>query len=132
MGGQSLNEQLQKGETCTSILDIPLSRNRILFHRLFSSQCHFPILPLTTNTNQLSILTPMNDKELKRKITERWNILSNHQNFNPFADGPKITVFAQLEYILIEAGLLAQRRKRLSERAMRHGATETKTTTTIE
>jgi hypothetical protein len=72
----------------------------------------------------------MNDKELKRKITERWNLLTRHQNFNPFPNGPECTAFAQLEYILIEAGLLAQRRERLSERAIHHPPTETKTTTT--
>ena len=46
------------------------------------------------------------DKELKRKITARWNILSDGKA------GEWEKAFAQLEYILLEAGLLAKRRKR--------------------
>jgi hypothetical protein len=57
------------------------------------------------------------DKQLKRKITHCWNILSNDQTETPFAiaAGDKARAFYQLEFILIEAGLLARRRER------RHG-----------
>ena len=51
------------------------------------------------------------DAKLKTKITERWNIITERQSFNPLGAGHKGTAFAQLEYILIEAGLLAQTRK---------------------
>ncbi len=70
------------------------------------------------------------DKAIKQKITERWNILTDHQTFNPMGAGQKGTAFAQLEYILIEAGLLAQRREKPSERAMRK-ATEPNSTLEI-
>jgi hypothetical protein len=60
----------------------------------------------------------MNDPALKRKISERWNIISRGQRHNPFPTGRESTAFAQLEYILIEAGLLAQRRAPRRERKM--------------
>jgi len=59
------------------------------------------------------------EAKLKTKITDRWNIITDHQSFNPMGAGQKGTAFAQLEYILIEAGLLAQRRERPSEKAMK-------------
>ena len=59
------------------------------------------------------------DNKLKQRITERWNIITERQSFNPLGAGQKGTAFAQLEYILIEAGLLAQRRERPSEKAMK-------------
>jgi hypothetical protein len=55
-------------------------------------------------------MTTTVDKELKHKITERWNIISRGQTCNPFKSSREITAFAQLEYILLEAGLLAQKR----------------------
>jgi len=48
------------------------------------------------------------DKELKRKITARWYILAGAV----WAGSQEAAAFAQLEYILIEAGLLARQRKR--------------------
>jgi hypothetical protein len=54
---------------------------------------------------------PRTSNDLKAKITKRWNILTGHQTLYPF-QGEKSTAFAQLEYILIEAGLLAERRER--------------------
>ena len=51
------------------------------------------------------------EAKLKTKITDRWNLITDHQTFNPMGSGQKGTAFAQLEYILIEAGLLAQSRK---------------------
>jgi uncharacterized membrane protein affecting hemolysin expression len=57
------------------------------------------------NNNQI---TP----DLKRKITERWKVLSDHHNYNPFNSSRVNIAFAQLEYILLEAGLLAPRRAR--------------------
>jgi hypothetical protein len=66
------------------------------------------------------------DKQLKRKITNCWNVITEDQKSNPFLPptptslsamsyGEKSRAFYQLEYILIEAGLLARRRER------RHG-----------
>jgi len=49
------------------------------------------------------------DKELKRKITERWKILACGI---AQLDVAEMTAFAQLDYILSEAGLLARPRKR--------------------
>lgn len=45
--------------------------------------------------------------DLKRQITPRWNILAGEVR------GQRaVTAFAQLEYILAEAGLLGRRRNR--------------------
>jgi hypothetical protein len=57
------------------------------------------------------------DRQLKRKITNCWNILSNDQTETPFtiSHSDKARAFYQLEFILLEAGLLARRRER------RHG-----------
>jgi hypothetical protein len=54
------------------------------------------------------------DKQLKRKITNCWNILTNDQTETPFAitHSDKARAFYQLEYILIGAGLLARHRER--------------------
>jgi hypothetical protein len=47
------------------------------------------------------------DKNLKRKITERWNILVAGR---AQLDATEAAALAQLEYILLEAGLLARKR----------------------
>jgi hypothetical protein len=55
-----------------------------------------------------------NDQELKRKITDRWKIIRfcavGH------LDVEVVKAFAQLEYILEKAGLLAQTRERRKNR----------------
>jgi hypothetical protein len=56
-----------------------------------------------------------NKPKLKTQITKRWNIISDHQTLLPFSGTVKGIAFAQLEYILIEAGLLAPRRETKNE-----------------
>jgi len=56
----------------------------------------------------------MADRQLKRKITNCWNKLTNDQTETPFAlsVSDKARAFYQLEFILIEAGLLSRHRDR--------------------
>jgi hypothetical protein len=54
-----------------------------------------------------------NDKELKAEITKRWNVMTDRQTSNPFNDAAKSRAFYQLEFLLVEQGLLAQRRDKL-------------------
>jgi hypothetical protein len=51
------------------------------------------------------------EEALKRKITQRWNVIAGIDR-SPFPSGPKSAAFAQLEYIMQEAGLLARPRPR--------------------
>jgi hypothetical protein len=61
----------------------------------------------------------MTRHELRPLITDLWNILSDGQMYNPFPHGMKSNAFAELEILLINEGLLRQRRERPSEKAIR-------------
>lgn len=66
----------------------------------------------------------MRRHELRPLITDLWNILSDGQTFNPFPQNMKSKAFAELEILLINEGLLRQRRERPSEKAMRESEQE--------
>jgi hypothetical protein len=51
------------------------------------------------------------NRALRRKITDRWNIITDDQKTDPFVDAVKSRAFYQLEYILAEAGLLSKHRR---------------------
>jgi len=54
----------------------------------------------------------MENRNLKRKITNLWNELSQGQSFNPFeGNHAKSRAWMRLEILLIDEGLLIEQRK---------------------